>query len=50
MCRVVPHQTGWTGVVARLIHLFGTLDPQKMLDVGKRAAFVGEKSEGVANN
>jgi hypothetical protein len=36
------HQTGWTGVVARLIQLFGTLDPQKMLEVGKRAAFVSE--------
>jgi Glycosyl hydrolase family 63 C-terminal domain len=37
------HQTGWTGVVARLIHLFGMLDPQKMLEVGKRAAFESEK-------
>src|SRR5215813_13833315 len=29
------HQTGWTGVIARLMHLFATIDPQKMLDVGK---------------
>jgi hypothetical protein len=38
------HQTGWTGVVARLIQLFGRLDPQKMLEVGKLAPFVGEES------
>ena len=28
------HQTGWTGVVARLIQLFGSLDPQKYLEGG----------------
>jgi hypothetical protein len=33
------HQTGWTGVVAKLIQLFGFLDPQKALEVGKSAAF-----------
>src|SRR5215510_4203583 len=29
------HQTGWTGVVARLMHLFATVDPEKMLESGK---------------
>jgi hypothetical protein len=39
------HQTGWTGLVAKLIELFGRLDPQKSLEVGKRSAFKGlEKS------
>jgi len=33
------HQTGWTGLVAKLIELFGLLDPQKALETGKRAAF-----------
>lgn len=33
------HQTGWTGLVAKLIELFGILDPQKALAVGKRAGF-----------
>jgi hypothetical protein len=33
------HQTGWTGVVAKLIQLFGSLDARKALDVGKEAAF-----------
>jgi hypothetical protein len=33
------HQTGWTGVVATLINLFGFLAPGRMLEVGTRAAF-----------
>ena len=39
------HQTGWTGLVAKMIQLFGLLDPQKMLEVGKGAAFTRGKSE-----
>jgi hypothetical protein len=34
------HQTGWTGVVAKLIQLFGLLDAKKTLEAGKAAAFV----------
>jgi hypothetical protein len=30
------HQTGWTGVVAKLIELFGRLDAQQFLDAGKQ--------------
>jgi hypothetical protein len=33
------HQTGWTGLVAKLIQLFGSLDPQKLLEIGKQSAF-----------
>jgi hypothetical protein len=33
------HQTGWTGCVAKLIQLFGLLDPQRALEAGKQAAF-----------
>ena len=33
------HQTGWTGVVAKIIQLFGLLDPQKALQRGRAAAF-----------
>jgi len=33
------HQTGWTGVVAKLIELFGRIDGQQLLDAGKAAAF-----------
>jgi hypothetical protein len=34
------HQTGWTGLVAGLIRLFGRLDPAKVLEAGKRGSFV----------
>ena len=29
------HQTGWTRLVAKLIELYGILDPERALDVGK---------------
>jgi hypothetical protein len=35
------HQTGWTGLVAKMIELFGYLDPAQYLATGKRGAFVG---------
>jgi hypothetical protein len=30
------HQTGWTGVIARLIQLYGMVDPQRLLQAGAR--------------
>jgi hypothetical protein len=33
------HQTGWTGVVAKLIQLYGLLDPKRALEGGKRTGF-----------
>jgi hypothetical protein len=33
------HQTGWTGLVAKLIQLYGIMDPKRALEVGKQAAF-----------
>jgi hypothetical protein len=42
------HQTGWTGVVAKLIQLFGLLDAGKFLEGGTSAAFLRGKSEGGA--
>ena len=33
------HQTGWTGLVAKLIELYGVLDPERALEMGKKAAF-----------
>jgi hypothetical protein len=33
------HQTGWTGLVAKLIQLYGLLDPEKLLEAGRQAAF-----------
>jgi hypothetical protein len=41
------HQTGWTGLVAKTIQLYGLLDAKKALEGGKGTAFVkggrGEK-------
>jgi len=31
------HQTGWTGVIARLVHLFATSTAEQFLDSGKEA-------------
>ena len=33
------HQTGWTGLVAKLIELFGRLDEHQALELGREAAF-----------
>jgi Glycosyl hydrolase family 63 C-terminal domain len=30
------HQTGWTGVIARLMHLFATVTPEDVLEGGKK--------------
>jgi len=38
------HQTGWTGLVAKLIQLFGHLDAQQFLDAGKAGAFAKDES------
>jgi Mannosylglycerate hydrolase MGH1-like glycoside hydrolase domain len=34
------HQTGWTGLVAKMIQLFGLLDAKKLLEAGRTAVFV----------
>ena len=31
------HQTGWTGIIARAMHLFATTTPEQMLELGKDA-------------
>jgi hypothetical protein len=33
------HQTGWTGVIARIMHLFAISKPDRLLRVGKQAIF-----------
>jgi hypothetical protein len=33
------HQTGWTGLIAKLIQIFGQLDGKQLLAVGKESAF-----------
>jgi hypothetical protein len=34
------HQTGWTGIVARMMHLFATTTSEQALDLGKLVAMV----------
>jgi hypothetical protein len=34
------HQTGWTGVISRLMHLFATTTSKQVQELGKKAAFV----------
>jgi len=41
------HQTGWSGLVAKCIELYGFLDAKRMLHVGREAAFT--KTAGSAN-
>ena len=41
------HQTGWTGLVAKTIQLFGLLEGKALLDVGKRAMFARERDHVV---
>jgi hypothetical protein len=33
------HQTGWTGLVAKMIELFGLLDQKRFLEAGKQVWF-----------
>ncbi len=34
------HQTGWTGIIARAMHLFATTTAEQVLQLGKTAGFV----------
>src|SRR5262245_4195994 len=35
------HQTGWTGIIARAMHLFATTTPEQVLELGKAAGLTG---------
>jgi hypothetical protein len=41
------HQTGWTGLVGKLIEMFGRLDAHKFLEAGRAGAFAREATEEV---
>lgn len=34
------HQTGWTGIIARVMHMFATTTAERTLELGKAGAFV----------
>ena len=40
------HQTGWTGVIARAMHLFATTTPEKVLELGKMSAAADTEKTG----
>jgi hypothetical protein len=42
------HQTGWTGIVARLLHLFATLSPAYFLEHGQRAGVLLRERQAAA--
>ena len=37
------HQTGWTGIVARMMHLFATTSAERVLELGKIGAIKGRQ-------
>jgi hypothetical protein len=39
------HQTGWTGVIARMMHLFATTTPAQVLELGQKVAVIETASE-----
>jgi hypothetical protein len=43
------HQTGWTGIIARAMHLFATTTPGSVLQLGKDAAFVDTAARAARN-
>jgi hypothetical protein len=42
------HQTGWTGLVAKIIQLYGQLDAKRALMAGKNAVFEPSKRKSVS--
>jgi hypothetical protein len=43
------HQTGWTGIIARALHLFATTTAEQMLQLGPTAAIVEVENPGAAS-
>jgi Mannosylglycerate hydrolase MGH1-like glycoside hydrolase domain len=42
------HQTGWTGIVARAMHLFATTTPEQVLELGKAASGTEARRAGIS--
>ncbi len=40
------HQTGWTGLIARLMHIFMTTTPEQLLKGGASSLFERKKPDG----
>ncbi len=39
------HQTGWTGIVARIMHMFATTTAEQVVKLGQKATIVEEESD-----
>ena len=39
------HQTGWTGIIARAMHMFATSTAEQVLELGQKAVLVETESE-----
>jgi hypothetical protein len=37
------HQTGWTGIIARTMHLFASTTAEQALELGKKSAFIASE-------
>jgi len=44
------HQTGWTGIIARIMQLFADLTPATALELGKRSASGVSEPAGAAGS
>jgi hypothetical protein len=42
------HQTGWTGLVAKTIQLYGLVDAKSFLEQGKEVGFIKAPGQGKA--
>jgi hypothetical protein len=42
----VSHQTGWTGIIARIMHLFATSTAEEFLELGRLAAITEVEPRG----
>ncbi|MCC7421608.1 MAG: glucosidase [Planctomycetaceae bacterium] len=39
------HQTGWTGIVARIMQIFATVSPERVLEAGKAGVFARKPAD-----
>jgi Glycosyl hydrolase family 63 C-terminal domain len=44
------HQTGWTGLIARLIQLYTYIDSKKYLELGKRGGLFPESKKNISDD
>jgi hypothetical protein len=40
------HQTGWTGIVARIMQMFAMMKPENLTTAGRKALYAGRVAQG----